>query len=149
MEISDLERLVALIEGSSIGELTLKQGDSCITLKRSVDHSPIQEIFPNSGASLQNEFVDSSFADELEDEEELIERIQAPLVGIFTNVKPMIAPGAKVKQGQTVCFIEAMNIQSDVKSPVNGIVTDAFIEAGHPVEYGQLLYTVSPDGVQS
>lgn len=145
MEISELERLVALIDGSCIGELTLKQGDSCITLKRSANHSPIQENFPNSGIEFQNEFVDSSFADEQEDEEELIERIQAPLVGIFTNVKPMIALGAKVKQGQTVCFIEAMNIQSDVKSPLSGIVTDAFIEAGHPVEYGQLLFTIRPD----
>ena len=114
-------------------------------LKRSANQPPLQEIYPNGGVELQNEFVNSSFADEPEEEEELLKRVNAPLVGIFTNVKPMIAPGSKVKQDQTVCFIEAMNIQSDVKSPVSGIVTDVFIEAGHPVEYGQLLFTIDPD----
>lgn len=145
MEISDIERLVALVQSSGIGELTLKQGDSCITLKRSADQTLIHQTAISNGEDRQNEYADSSFGDDREEEEELVVPVIAPLVGIFTNVKPMIAPGAKVKQGQTVCFIEAMNIQSDVKSPVSGIVTDAFIEAGHPVEYGQLLFTINPD----
>ena len=149
MEISDLERLAALVQNSGLGELTIKQGDSCVTLKQSAKQANVYEFETQDQDERQDEYVDSSYTDSEATLEDIDEKVTAPLVGIFTNVKPMIASGAKVKLGQTVCYIEAMNIQSDVKCHVSGIVTDVFIEAGHPVEYGQPLFAIRPDASTS
>ena len=145
MEISEIECLVDLVKDSKITELTLKQGTDRITLKKSHETpSPSQELAVAEPAEF-DDTIDSEFADEGADPTTSLELIIAPLVGIFTNVKPVTSLGAKVKKGQTICVIEAMNIFSDVKAPVSGIVSEVFIEAGHPVEYGQVLYEIRPE----
>ena len=145
MEISELERLVELVKGSNIGELTLNQGADRLTLKKkTVASPPSQEFFAPTSESYE-EMVVSEYSDSLTVEEPMKELVFAPLVGIFSHVKPIVALGAKVKQGQTICVIEAMNIFSDVKSPVSGVVCEVLIEAGQPVEYGQILYEIRPD----
>ena len=145
MEISEIERLVELVKDSNISELTLKQGTDRITLKKSHETpSPSQDL-TIAEVSEFDDTIDSEFADEQPEAPNSMELIIAPLVGIFANVKPVTSLGAKVKKGQTICVIEAMNIFSDVKAPVSGIVSEVFIEAGHPVEYGQVLYEIRPE----
>ena len=145
MEISEIERLVDLVKDSKITELTLIQGTDRITLKQSHETtSPSQELAVAEAAGF-DDTIDSQFADEQSEPTTSNELIIAPLVGIFANVKPVTSLGAKVKKGQTICVIEAMNIFSDVKAPVSGIVSEVFIEAGHPVEYGQVLYEIRPE----
>jgi len=44
-----------------------------------------------------------------------------------------------------VAVIETMKLITEIKAPVSGTIVDIFIEANHPVEYGQALFEIRPD----
>ena len=50
--------------------------------------------------------------------------------------------GANVKEGDTLCIIEAMKLLNEIDSDVSGVVTKILVENGQPVEFGQPLFIV-------
>lgn len=58
---------------------------------------------------------------------------------------PFVEVGDRVRNGQTVCIIEAMKLMNDIESEVSGQVAEILVENGEPVEYGQALMRVQPD----
>jgi biotin carboxyl carrier protein len=74
--------------------------------------------------------------------------IGAPLVGIFRasmdSGKPLIAPGDKVRTGQIIAAIEALNLLSEVEATVAGRVAEILVLDGQAVEYGQPLLVIEP-----
>jgi len=48
--------------------------------------------------------------------------------------------------GQTVCIIEAMKIMNEIEAEVSGVVREVSVEDTVPVEYGQVLFRVDPNG---
>lgn len=76
-----------------------------------------------------------------------IETIDSPLVGSFyrsasPDAKPFVSVGDKVTPDTVVCIIEAMKVMNEVKAEKTGVVREVLIENGHPVEYGQPLFTL-------
>jgi biotin carboxyl carrier protein len=151
MEMSEMEKLIELVKGSRLRELTLRNGDSRLTLKKSGLDIGVDiggELVPYQ---LQSEHEDSgapgavyAYSDPVAviTVQEDIQAVTAPLVGIFHHVKPMIGPGTHVSEGQVVAVIEAMNLITEVTSPTNGIVSETVIRDGMPAEYGQPLFLV-------
>jgi len=45
-----------------------------------------------------------------------------------------------------VCIIEAMKIMNEIESEVAGVVKETLLENAQPVEFGQALYRVDPNG---
>lgn len=77
--------------------------------------------------------------------------ITSPMVGTFYNAPepgapPYVSVGQRVTKGQVVCIIEAMKIMNEIESEHDGVVTAVLAENAHPVEYGQALYRVDPNG---
>jgi len=74
--------------------------------------------------------------------------IGAPLVGIFRASmnagKPLVAPGDKVRKGQIIAAIEALNLLSEVEATVSGRVAEILVLDGQAVEYGQPLLVIEP-----
>ena len=54
-------------------------------------------------------------------------------------IKILVSPGAKVKENQTVAVIEAMKMETNVTSNVEGVVDTISVSEGQSVEVGQLL----------
>jgi acetyl-CoA carboxylase biotin carboxyl carrier protein len=52
--------------------------------------------------------------------------------------------GDKVKQGQTVCIIEAMKLFNEIESEISGTIVEILAENASPVEYDQPLFLVDP-----
>jgi acetyl-CoA carboxylase biotin carboxyl carrier protein len=82
--------------------------------------------------------------------ESLLE-IKSPMVGTFyasaePGAKPYIAAGDRVKNGQIVCIIEAMKIMNEIESEFAGVVREVLVQNAQPVEYGQVLFRVAPNG---
>ncbi len=50
--------------------------------------------------------------------------------------------GAQVKEGETVCIIEAMKILNEIEADRSGTITQILCENGQAVEYGQPLFTI-------
>jgi acetyl-CoA carboxylase biotin carboxyl carrier protein len=77
--------------------------------------------------------------------------VKSPMVGTFyaaadPGAKPYVAVGQRIAKGQVVCIIEAMKIMNEIESEYDGVVTEVLAENSHPVEYGQVLFRVDPNG---
>ena len=76
----------------------------------------------------------------------------APLVGRFQlgaepGGKPLVTKGDMVKPGQVVGTIETLNVLNEVEAAVGGRVVSVPVAEGQPVEYGQVLMEIDPEGV--
>jgi acetyl-CoA carboxylase biotin carboxyl carrier protein len=77
--------------------------------------------------------------------------VKSPMVGTFYNspepgAKAYVAVGDRVAKGQIVCIIEAMKIMNEIESEYSGIVREILVEDAQPVEYGQVLFKIDPNG---
>jgi len=142
MDVSELERLIALMQNARISELTLREGDSRVTLRknRAVASTALVAYGDYDGEYLTEVEVSEPDTPPLPEDITVI----APLVGVFRHVKPMVGLGAKVKEGQKIGTIQAVKLLTDLTSPTDGVIVDVFIEDGHPVEYGHTLFTIRP-----
>jgi acetyl-CoA carboxylase biotin carboxyl carrier protein len=80
-----------------------------------------------------------------------LKEIRSPMVGTFykapePGAEPYIKVGNRVTPGQTVCIIEAMKIMNEIEAEIAGAVREISVEDGQPVEFGQVLFRVDPNG---
>jgi acetyl-CoA carboxylase biotin carboxyl carrier protein len=71
--------------------------------------------------------------------------VKAPMVGTFyrspsPDAKPFVEVGHTIKEGQTICIIEAMKLMNEIEADASGVVKAILVENGQPVEYGQPLF---------
>ncbi len=80
-----------------------------------------------------------------------LKEIKSPMVGTFyaqpePGAEPYARVGSRVSVGQTVCIIEAMKIMNEIEAEVSGVIREVCVDDTSPVEYGQVLYRVDPNG---
>lgn len=73
--------------------------------------------------------------------------VKSPMVGTFyrsssPGAKPFVELGTEVKEGETICIIEAMKILNEIEADKSGKVTRILGENGQAVEYGQPLFVI-------
>jgi acetyl-CoA carboxylase biotin carboxyl carrier protein len=77
--------------------------------------------------------------------------VKSPMVGTFyrapePGAAPYVSEGARIEKGQTLCIIEAMKIMNEIESEYSGVVREVLVTDSHPVEYGQVLFRIDPNG---
>jgi acetyl-CoA carboxylase biotin carboxyl carrier protein len=77
--------------------------------------------------------------------------VKSPMVGTYygapePGAKPYVVAGGRISKGQILCIIEAMKIMNEIESEFSGVVREVLAEDAHPVEYGQVLFRVDPNG---
>ena len=77
--------------------------------------------------------------------------IKSPMVGTFykspePGADPYVKVGTRVTSGQTVCIIEAMKIMNEIEAEIAGVIREVLVEDAQPVEFGQILFRVDPNG---
>jgi acetyl-CoA carboxylase biotin carboxyl carrier protein len=80
-----------------------------------------------------------------------LKEIKSPMVGTFYSAPepgadPYLKVGARLTSGQTVCIIEAMKIMNEIEAEFGGVVREVCVEDAQPVEFGQVLFKVDPNG---
>jgi acetyl-CoA carboxylase biotin carboxyl carrier protein len=80
-----------------------------------------------------------------------LKEIRSPMVGTFykapePGAEAYIRVGNRVSPGQTVCIIEAMKIMNEIEAEIAGVVREILVEDSQPVEFGQVLFRVDPNG---
>nr|WP_315192067.1 acetyl-CoA carboxylase biotin carboxyl carrier protein [uncultured Albidiferax sp.] len=73
--------------------------------------------------------------------------VKSPMVGTFyrsssPGAKSFVEVGSQVKEGDTICIIEAMKILNEIEADKAGTVVQMLCENGQAVEYGQPLYVI-------
>ena len=71
-------------------------------------------------------------------------QVKSPLVGTFYSAPspdepPFVLVGQEVREGDTLCIIEAMKVMNEIKAPCSGKVIRIMVQPGDMVEYNQLL----------
>ena len=77
--------------------------------------------------------------------------VKSPMVGTFygspePGAKPYVSVGSKIEKGKILCIIEAMKIMNEIESEFSGVVREVVATDAHPVEYGQALFRIDPNG---
>lgn len=144
MDLEKIEGLVKIIENSSLTQFTLKDGDLKITMSK-LDHPPVVA----AGAPMMPQMQAApSLSVEVEkeaEEEKLF--ITSPIVGTFYSAPAPDAPafvkvGDQVKNGQTVCILEAMKLMNEIQSDFDCEIEAVLVSNEQKVEYGQPLFRV-------
>ena len=91
-----------------------------------------------------------AISEEAAAKETLLE-VKSPMVGTYYQSpepggKAYVAPGDRVKSGQIVCIIEAMKIMNEIESEYSGVIREVLVQNAQPVEYGQVLFRIAPNG---
>lgn len=143
MDLEKIEGLVKIIENSSLTEFTLKEGDLKITMSK-LDHPPVvaagMPVAPAPAAP-----AEVPAAEVKEEDEKLF--ITSPIVGTFYSAPAPDAPafvkvGDQVKNGQTVCILEAMKLMNEIQSDFDCEIEAVLVSNEQKVEYGQPLFRV-------
>ena len=128
MDLEKIEGLVKIIENSSLTEFTLKEGDMKITMSK-LDHPPVEPAVEEADQEDEKLFITS------------------PIVGTFYSAPAPDAPafvkvGDQVKNGQTVCILEAMKLMNEIQSDFDCEIEAVLVSNEQKVEYGQPLFRV-------
>ena len=75
--------------------------------------------------------------------------IKSPMVGTFyrapaPDAQSYVELGSAVSPGETLCIIEAMKLMNELECEVSGVIREICVDNGEPVEFGQVLFRVSP-----
>jgi acetyl-CoA carboxylase biotin carboxyl carrier protein len=73
--------------------------------------------------------------------------VKSPMVGTFyrsasPGAKAFVEIGSVVKEGDTICIIEAMKILNEIEADKSGTISRVLCENGQAVEYGQPLFVI-------
>ena len=144
MDLEKIEGLVKIIENSSLTEFTLKEGDLKITMSK-LDHPPVVAAGAPMMAPQLAAVPTAGEAAKEEEEEQLF--ITSPIVGTFYSAPAPDAPafvkvGDQVKNGQTVCILEAMKLMNEIQSDFDCEIEAVLVSNEQKVEYGQPLFRV-------
>ena len=143
MDLEKIEGLVKIIENSSLTQFTIKEGDMKITMSK-LDHPPVvaagMPVAPAPAVSAEAPTAEVEEADE-----KLF--ITSPIVGTFYSAPAPDAPafvkvGDQVKNGQTVCILEAMKLMNEIQSDFDCEIEAVLVSNEQKVEYGQPLFRV-------
>jgi len=123
--------------------LEMQSDEFRLSLRKSVSNTRVT-------VTGDNDLPISSPAPTAVNEPENIVEVTAPMVGTFyaapsPDAQPFVKVGDKVTAGQTLCIVEAMKLMNEIKAEVSGLITDAPILNGEPVEYGQILFVIEKE----
>ncbi len=161
MDFKQIQELIKLVNRSSIGELSIEEGEFKITIKQKEEHAPVyvqppvqaympMQAPPPAPTAAQAAPVAVSAAPTAADKiaDNLI-TIRSPMIGTFyrssgPDKAPFVSIGDEVTIGKTVCIIEAMKLFNEIESEIKGTVVKILAEDASPVEYDQPLFLVEP-----
>lgn len=145
MDLEKIEGLVKIIENSSLTEFTIKEGDLKITMSK-LDNPPVVAAGVPVGPAPAPAPAPEADPEEAEAEDEKL-FITSPIVGTFYSAPAPDAPafvkvGDQVKNGQTVCILEAMKLMNEIQSEFDCEIEAVLVSNEQKVEYGQPLFRV-------
>ena len=154
MDLRKLKTLIDHVSESGISELEVTEGEGKVRIVKNappvyVQQGPAQYAAPMAGAPLAAPaHVGEAAAAPAAPAAPQGHVVTSPMVGTFyrapsPGADPFVQVGDTVKEGQTLCIIEAMKLLNEIESDAAGVVKEILVENGQAVEYGQPLYVIA------
>jgi acetyl-CoA carboxylase biotin carboxyl carrier protein len=153
MDLRKLKTLIDLVAESDIAELEVTEGESKVRIvKSSAMPQGQMMMMPQQGvqhyaAPAQQAPAPSAAPAPAVPAVETGHVVKSPMVGTFyrssaPGAAAFVEVGATIKEGDTLCIIEAMKLLNEIDADVSGVVTKILVENGQPVEFGQPLFVI-------
>ena len=151
MDLRKLKTLIDLVSESNISELEITETEGKVRIVKGGIAAPVQYVqtvaAPAAGQPGAAMPALAAAAAPAEAPAATGHQIKSPMVGTFYRSSSPGAPafveiGSQVKEGDTVCIIEAMKILNEIEADKSGTVTQILTENGQAVEYGQPLFVI-------
>ena len=164
MDFKQIQELIKIVNRSTIGELSIEEGDFKITIKQKEEPVPVYASAPvqtyvaapppaqlaapaPQAASAGN--TPTGGQETTPKQSDNLITIKSPMIGTFYRSSGPDKPafvniGDDVTVGKTVCIIEAMKLFNEIESEVKGTIVKVLVEDASPVEYDQPLFLVEP-----
>jgi acetyl-CoA carboxylase biotin carboxyl carrier protein len=152
MDLRKLKTLIDLVAESDIAELEVTEGESKVRIVKSSAAAQNQVVMMQPQAAPQPAALPAApaaapVAAPAAAEEPQGYIVKSPMVGTFyrssaPGAAPFVDIGSTVKQGDTLCLIEAMKLLNEIDADVAGVVKQILVENGQPVEFGQPLFVI-------
>ena len=157
IDLRYVKKLLEMIDASSVNsiEITSEKGVKIRISKtaRSVQYAaPMQFAAPQAAAPAAAPApTPQAEAPKLESPKSRLLEVKSPMVGTYygapePGAKPYLSVGDRISKGQILCIIEAMKIMNEIESEFDGVVKEILAQNAHPVEYGQVLFRIDPNG---
>lgn len=149
IDIHKIAKLIEIVSKSDVSEINLKQGEEelKITREKAVAQSvqtviaapvaaPAPVVAPAASAAPAPATPAAPDAAKL---------MKSPMVGTFyrsasPTAAPFVEEGASVKEGDTLCIIEAMKMMNQIQADRSGVIKKILVENGSTVEFDQPLF---------
>jgi len=150
VDITQIRKLMRLIEHTDVTEIEVTEGDQTVRISRRSPASDAQHfVMPQAPVvSAAAPAVAPPAATPAAPEEQL-HTVVSPMVGTFyrapsPEAEPFVSEGSKVKKGDTLCVIEAMKLMNEIEAEYDGVVEQILVENATPLEYGQPMFVITP-----
>jgi acetyl-CoA carboxylase biotin carboxyl carrier protein len=152
MDLRKLKKLIDLVQESGIAELEITEGEEKVKIVKgggiTVVPTAAAAAAPSPAEPTRPAGAAPTLAAKQGEEPAAGQEghvVKAPMVGTFyrapsPDAKAFVEVGQTVKEGQTICIIEAMKLMNEIESDAGGVIKAILVENGQPVEYGQPLF---------
>jgi acetyl-CoA carboxylase biotin carboxyl carrier protein len=145
MDLRKLKTLIDLVSDSNVSELEITEAEGKVRIVKGGVAAPVQ-YYPTQPAVLAPATAPAQVA-EVAPAAPAGHIVKSPMVGTFyrsssPGAKSFVEIGDAIKQGETICIVEAMKILNEIEADRSGTVTKVLCENGQAVEYGQPLFVI-------
>jgi oxaloacetate decarboxylase alpha subunit len=151
VDINQIRELIRVVEESAIGEITVEEAGSKITV-RAPGQTGETAVAAAAVVSAEPAPEKKDVApDDVADRPNTWLPVKAPMVGTFytapaPDAPPYVQPGDEVLAGQALCIVEAMKLMNEITAEQMGVIREVCVENASPVEYGTVLFYLEPIG---
>ena len=152
MDLRKLKTLIDLVSDSNVSELEITEAEGKVrivkggvTMVQGYAPAPVYGAAPAAPAAAP--LVPAAPAPAMVAEEPAGHTVKSPMVGTFyrsssPGAKAFVEVGDSIKEGDTICIVEAMKILNEIEADKSGTVSRILCDNGQAVEYGQPLFII-------
>lgn len=155
MDLRKLKTLIDLVAESGVSELEVTEGEDKVRIVKNPAPiaAPVQQVYapapaaPAAAPAAAAPVAPSAPAEASAPAAPTGHAVKSPMVGTFyrsptPGADSFVKIGDTVKEGQTLCIIEAMKLLNEIESDKSGVVKEILCENGQGVEFGQALFII-------
>ena len=149
MDISQIRKLIRLIQSSDVTEIEVTEGDRTVRVSRQGSVATVAAPAAVQPAVAAAPVAAPAAAAPAQSSADNENTVNSPMVGTYygapsPDADDFISEGSKVKKGDTLCIIEAMKLMNEIEADVSGKIVKICKENASPVEYGEDLFIIDP-----
>ena len=152
MDLRKLKKLIDLVQESGISELEVTEGEEKVRIAKfaPTGAAPMQHYQVPMAAPVGAPAPAGTSSVNLDDDDDDLPDghvVKSPMVGTFyrspsPGANAFVEVGQTVKEGDTLCIIEAMKLLNEIEADASGVVKAILLDNGEPVEFGEPLFVI-------